>query len=142
MSRCLLILALASAACSGTDREQRRAGLGPNATVSQYMQVADAAAGASSFGQCAACHTIGKGGATLAGPNLFGVYGRPVGRGDRRFGYTAALRSVSGRWTDQSLDKWLTDPRAAVPGTRMAFAGVRDPLERADLIAYLKTRSD
>jgi len=135
-----LVAVLALAACSRDDTAERRARLGPNPTFAQVMQIADAQAGARGFGQCAACHSIAAGGADRNGPNLHGVYGAPIAQNRPRFGYTDALQAQRGVWDDRRLDRWLADPRADVPGTTMTFAGVRDPLARADLIAYLKTQ--
>lgn len=132
---------LAVAGCSDAGREERRARAGAGASPERLMAVADAAAGARAFRQCAQCHTVRAGAPDLAGPNLHGVYGRAVAQGSARFGYTGALRSAGGRWDAATLDRWLADPRAAVPGTSMAFAGIRDPLERADVIAFLRAES-
>ena len=66
--------------------------------------------------------------------------GRPIAQNSPRFGYTAALRQVGGTWTRDRLDAWLTNPKALVPGTSMGFAGLSDPLDRADVIAYLETQ--
>lgn len=140
MERLVWLLCLALGACSRDDSAERRARLGPNPTLAQFMQVADAQAGARRFGQCAACHSIATGGADRNGPNLHGVYGAPIAQNRPRFGYTDALQAQRGVWDDRRLDAWLADPRATVPGTTMTFAGVRDPLARADLIAYLKTQ--
>lgn len=128
------------AGCSGDDGAERRARLGPNPTFARLMQVADADAGRRRFGQCAACHSIAAGGADRNGPNLHGVFGAAIAQNRARFGYTDALQAQRGVWDARRLDAWLADPRRTVPGTSMAFAGVRDPLARADLIAYLATQ--
>jgi cytochrome c len=138
--RLAVVATLALAACSRDDSAERRARLGPNPSLAQLMQVADAQAGARRFGQCAACHSIAAGGADRNGPNLHGVYGAAIAQNRPRFGYTAALQAQRGVWDERRLDAWLADPRGNVPGTTMAFAGIHDPLARADLIAYLKTQ--
>lgn len=102
------------------------------------MRVASADAGAAKFGQCAACHTIGQGGMDRGGPNLFGVFKKPFAANSASFGYTAALSNAHGVWDEKTLDAWITAPSAMVPGTSMQFAGVKDPLDRADIIAYLR----
>ncbi|WP_019998410.1 c-type cytochrome [Aureimonas ureilytica] len=138
----LALLALASlSGCGDGDREARRARLGPEPTLEARMSVADPAAGASVFGPCKACHTIGRGGPDLAGPNLHGVMDAPIGQRLARYGATAALRSVGGTWTDAAMDRWLADPARFAPGTKMIFPGIPDALARADLIAYLRTQS-
>jgi len=100
--------------------------------------VGDAEAGRQAFAVCGACHTVAPGGAALIGPNLWGVVGREVGSMPG-FGYSAELKSVGGAWTPDQLDRFLTNPTAFAPGTRMGYAGVADPVERAALVAYLAT---
>ena len=139
----VLIAALLLAGC-GSDNGDRAARLTKarkNPDLPALLRVADAGAGRRAFGQCAACHTIAKGGQALAGPNLHGILGRAVAT-DSRFGYTQALKDHGGRWDDARMDAWLAAPARVVPGTRMAFVGVRNPMERADLIAYLRSESD
>ncbi|KQM65421.1 MULTISPECIES: c-type cytochrome [unclassified Sphingomonas] len=134
---CLLL-----AGCGGgdADRAGRLRSAGPNPDLTALLRVADVGAGRRAFGQCAACHTIGVGGQSLAGPNLHDIMGRGVAS-NPRFGYTQALIDHGGRWDAARMDAWLAAPARAVPGTRMAFVGVRDPMERADLIAYLQSES-
>ena len=101
------------------------------------LAAADPANGARLFRRCAACHTIGADGTDTDGPNLLGVLNGPVARRRPRFAYTAALAGVGGVWTPDCMDRWLTSPRAFAPGTSMAFPGLPDPQDRADVIAYL-----
>ncbi len=137
-----ILAAFALAGCGGgdDDRADRLQAAGPNPTLPDLMRVANADAGRRQFGQCAACHTIGKGGQSLAGPNLYGIMGRAVAD-DPRFGYTQALIEHGGRWDAARMDAWLAAPTRVVPGTRMLFGGVADPLTRADIIAYLSAQS-
>jgi cytochrome c len=90
---------------------------------------------------CIACHSFNKGGRAGLGPNLYGVVGGPhahmVG-----YEYSAALKAHTGPWTYEELDKWLTKPAAYAPGTKMTFAGIPNPDERADVIAYLRSNAD
>jgi cytochrome c len=139
VKRIAILAALALAGCGGgdDDRAARLRAAGPNPTPDALLRVASADAGRRAFGQCAACHTIGKGGQALAGPNLYGVIDRAIAA-DPRFGYSQALIDHGGRWDAATMDAWLTSPSRMVPGTRMMFAGVHDPLTRADLIAYLR----
>ena len=109
----------------------------PGAPIVSRLALADPANGAHLFRRCAACHTIGADGTDTDGPNLHGVLNGPVARRRPRFAYTAALAGVGGSWTPDRMDRWLTSPRAFAPGTSMAFPGLPDPQDRADVIAYL-----
>lgn len=124
--------------CGDDGVAARRARLGADATLAARLASADASRGARLFGACAACHTIGAGAGDRNGPNLHGVIGRAVAGGSARYGYSAALRARGGRWDAAAMDAWLRDPARVAPGTTMRFAGVRDPIDRADLIAYLR----
>lgn len=94
---------------------------------------ADPGAGERQFRQCAACHKV-EDGANGAGPHLYGVVGRPVGSVDG-FGYSGNL--PEGEWTPENLNAFITNPSDYAPGTSMGYAGMRDPEDRANLIAYL-----
>jgi len=96
----------------------------------------DAAAGGMAFQQCAECHSPTS--ADNAGPGLKGLYGRKAGAKDG-FIYSPAMKKSTVVWDDKTLDAFLKDPRAVVPGTSMAYGGDDDAKERADLVAYLKT---
>jgi cytochrome c len=102
---------------------------------------ADPKAGEADIGLCKVCHTFNKGGATLVGPNLYGVVGRKIASVEG-FNYTPALKAHEGDWTFDKLDAWLTNPAAFAPGTMMAFPGIPDAKKRADVIAYLNSNSD
>ncbi len=129
------------AGCGDAGRDARLAKAGPNPTLARLMAVADPEAGARKFGRCAACHRDNPGAPDLGGPNLYDIYGKPMGTSSARFSYTAALRNAGGTWDDATLDAWIANPRAVVPGTNMQFAGMSDRLDRADIIAYLKSRA-
>lgn len=107
--------------------------------IANRLAVADVAAGQTLFARCAACHTITQGGPNSVGPNLWGVVGKPHGH-LAGFAYSEALRSVPGPWTFEALDHWLESPRSYAPGTKMTFAGLSDPQDRANLIAYLNAQ--
>jgi len=99
-----------------------------------------AAMGEQLFKRCVACHTIDKGGSNGIGPNLHGVAGHPVAsRAD--FSYSSAMKAKGGVWDEATLDAYLKQPMMAVPGTRMAFAGVIDDTDRKALILYLEAQS-
>ncbi len=89
---------------------------------------------------CIACHTFTDGGHAGIGPNLYGVVGGPHAHMEG-YAYSDALKSHSGPWTFDELNKWLTKPAAYAPGTKMTFAGIPDEKTRADVIAYLNANS-
>lgn len=101
---------------------------------------ADLAKGEAAFKKCAACHTINQGGANGIGPNLFGVMGEGIGSGRGGFAFSDGLKGKGGKWDWASMDSWLTSPSAFAPGTKMSFAGISDPQERANVIAYINAQ--
>jgi cytochrome c len=86
---------------------------------------------------CAVCHTFAEGGRNGVGPNLYDVVGKPHGH-LAGFSYSAALKGKAGPWTYDELNRWIYRPTQYAPGSRMAFAGVNDAQQRADIIAYLR----
>ena len=111
------------------------------APIAVRLAKADTAKGEASAKKCLACHSFEKGGPNKVGPNLWNVYMNKHAHTEG-FSYSAAMKSQEGQWTAEDLDKFLTNPRAAIKGTSMAFAGIRRPEERADVIAYLATLAD
>lgn len=101
---------------------------------------ADLANGKQKFGMCRSCHTIVPGGANMTGPNLHGVFGRKAGE-VASYKYSDAVKNAGFVWDADHLDKWLAEPRTFLPGTKMSFAGLKDPKDRVDLIAYLKVET-
>jgi cytochrome c len=100
----------------------------------------DLANGQRKFALCRSCHTIAEGGPALTGPNLYGVFGRQAGA-VADYAYSPAVKAAGFVWDGEHLDKWLADPRGFLPGTKMSFAGLKDPKDRIDLIAYLKVET-
>lgn len=96
----------------------------------------DAAAGAKVFNQCKACHTL-EAGKNRVGPSLHGVVGRKAATVEG-FKYSDAMKSSGLTWTPETLDKYLADPKGFIPGNKMAFAGVKKPEDRRNVIAYLQ----
>lgn len=109
--------------------------------IEKLLASADVGKGENSAKKCQACHTYNKGEPNRVGPNLYGVVGR-----DRAsvagFNYSAAMKAKGGKWTVEDLNHFLTNPRGFIPGTSMTFAGLPKGSERADLIAYLNSKSD
>ena len=99
---------------------------------------ADVNQGKAIFSRCAACHNVAKGGPNMIGPNLYGVVGRKAAT-KSGFSYSNAMKVSGIAWTNQKLDAYIAHPAQVVPGNRMAFAGIPDSKQRADLIAYLDT---
>ena len=97
----------------------------------------DADHGAQIFKRCGACHTIDKGGPTKIGPNLYGVVGRKSGSIEG-FNYSDAMKNSNLTWNEATLNTYLTNPKALVPGNKMAFPGLPNEQDRLDVIAYLK----
>ncbi len=97
----------------------------------------DAVAGKSVFNKCAICHSPAPG-KTIVGPTLFGVVGRPSASVPG-FSYSDAMKAANKTWDAATLDVYLTDPKAMVPGTKMIFAGLPKTEDRANVIAYLET---
>jgi cytochrome c len=97
--------------------------------------------GANAAKKCQACHTFGKGEPNRVGPNLYGVVGRPKGT-EGGFDYSPAMKSKGGNWSIADLNSFLANPRQYVPGTKMSFAGLPRGSERADVIAFLNSKSD
>jgi cytochrome c len=98
---------------------------------------ADLANGETQFGLCRSCHTINAGGPNMTGPNLHGVFGTKAGTHNPKFKYSDAIKNAGFTWDLDHLDKWLTDPKGFLPGTKMTFAGVKDADDRRDLVAYV-----
>ena len=107
--------------------------------IAALLQTADASAGEAVFRKCSACHTIAQGGPNQLGPNLWGTMGAPIAH-VAGFAYSEALRSKGGTWTWEAMSEWLRSPRTFAPGTKMTFAGLSDPQDRANLLAYLNSQ--
>jgi len=109
--------------------------------IAVYLASADPAKGEQVFKKCGACHNATKGGPNQLGPNLWGVVGRPHAV-EAGFAYSDALKSHPGNWDWDALSAWLKSPKAYAPGTKMTFAGLSNPQDRANVIAWLNQQSD
>lgn len=117
--------------------EEGGADEGPD--LGTLLASADAAAGEKVFAKCTACHTIDQGGANGIGPNLYGVMGASIGAHAAGFAYSSALSEKGGDWTWEAMDEWLTSPRAFASGTKMSFAGLSKPEDRANVMEFMST---
>lgn len=98
----------------------------------------DTESGARAFSACAACHSL-EPGRHMTGPSLAHLWGRKAGIAEGFARYSPALKSVDVVWNEKTLDAWLADPKALVPGNTMTFPGIKDAKARADLIGFLKS---
>jgi cytochrome c len=113
----------------------------PLAPIEPLLAAADPAAGAATFKTlCTSCHTSNEGGKAGLGPNLYGVVGGPHAHMEG-FNYTAGLKAKTGPWTYDELNQWLNKPASYVPGTRMAFVGIKSDTTRANVIVFLRSLS-
>src|SRR5437763_15577878 len=116
-------------------------GEGPAAAeqpIEFYLAKADTAKGQQTFNKCMACHNADKGGANQLGPNLWDVIGEPIGQG-KGFAFSDALSKKGGSWNWDNLSQWLTSPRAFALGTKITFAGLGEPQDRGNYIAFLNS---
>jgi cytochrome c len=122
------------------EETQGAAPAAPEVPFDTLLASASADRGAQVAKQCQACHNFQEGAGPKVGPDLYAVVGRPVASVPG-FNYSSALKALGGAWTFDALNKWLTKPSADAPGTAMTFAGLSNPKQRADVIAYLDSRS-
>lgn len=104
----------------------------------------DAEAGKTAFAKCAICHQVGPNAKTLVGPELNSIVGRKTASVEG-YAYSPGMKKLGEEghtWTEEELDKWIADPKALLPDSPMslAFQGIPDAAERANIIAYLKTQ--
>lgn len=105
-----------------------------------FAMAADLDNGAAQYRKCKTCHDLGENAKNKTGPLLNGIVGRKAGSVEG-FNYSASLKTLAAdglAWSEEKLDKYIADPKSVVPNGSMAFAGIKDADDRADLIAYLK----
>ena len=126
----------ASAAPSLTDAQQKAL----IAELPPTYQSADLSNGEAKFAVCRSCHTLSEGGDDMIGPNLWGIFGRKAGS-KPGFSYSDDMKAAGWTWDAGRLDKWITNPKAVLMGTKMTFVGMPDANDRRDVIAFLKVRT-
>ncbi|OWZ25664.1 c-type cytochrome [Wolbachia endosymbiont of Wuchereria bancrofti] len=110
--------------------------------IGALMQSASLERGKSIAKKCIACHSFDKGGANKVGPNLWSIVGNKKAHLGDSFNYSKAMLEKGGKWGYEELFAFLKSPKAYIKGTRMAFAGISNPQEIADLVSYLRQLSD
>lgn len=113
----------------------------PVVPLGVLLAKADATAGQASVKKCSSCHDFSEASANKTGPGLYGVVDRVEGSHEG-FAYSDGMlahKANGDKWTYENLDAFLTSPKTYTPGTKMSFAGVKDPAERANILAYLQT---
>jgi cytochrome c len=119
------------------------AGAAPTAAapLPERLAKADPKKGEASAKACTACHNFEKGAGAKIGPPLYGVVDR-ARASVPGFAYSDAMKSKGGNWSFDELDKFVANPKGDIPGTKMAYAGEKDPQKRADIVDYLNGLSD
>ena len=102
---------------------------------------ADLGAGEKLSKKCSACHVFGAGGQNKVGPALWNVVNRPLGASEG-YAYSDALASFGGAWDYAALNAFLAKPKGYISGTKMNFAGLKKPEDRANLIAWMRAKAD
>ena len=108
--------------------------------LAELLASADFSRGEKIFKKCASCHNINQGEGAKVGPNLYGVVGRKKGS-MAGFTYSEALIAKGGVWNSEEVNQFITKPKNYIAGTKMAFAGLKKPQDRADVILYLQIKS-
>lgn len=138
LEKSVYVVATPEGASAPADKGAAPAGPAP---IAPLLAAASPDAGQKVAKACAACHSFDKGGAAKVGPNLYGIIGGPKGH-MQGFGYSDALVKTGGTWTYDELNKFLYDPKAYAPGTKMTFAGLKKDEDRAAVVAYLRSLAD
>jgi cytochrome c len=121
----------------GTGEAAKKA---PEEDLGTLLASANPDKGARVFRRCVSCHTIEQGGENKIGPNLYDIVGNHTAH-KPDFDYSDAVKDAGKQWTYANLNHWITNPAEFIPGTKMAFAGIKKADQRADLLAYLAQNS-
>ena len=105
--------------------------------IAPSVHAQDVANGEDVFKKCRACHQVGEGAKNVVGPILNGIFGRKAGSIEG-FKYSDANKDSGLTWDDKTFATYIKDPKAAMPGNKMAFVGIKDEKDVADLMAFLK----
>ena len=125
---------------AGVSDDETTGGAAAATPIEALLATADIAKGEASFKKCMSCHTINQGGANGQGPNLYAILGDSIAAGRGGFAFSDALKAKGGKWDWTSMSAWLEAPSAFASGTKMSFAGLTDPQERANVMAYLNAQ--
>jgi cytochrome c len=108
--------------------------------LNELLASADFSRGEKIFKKCSSCHNINQGEGAKVGPNLYGVIARKKASA-LGFAYSEALIAKGGVWSKEEINQFITKPKNYIAGTKMAFAGLKKPQDRADVILYLEKKS-
>lgn len=111
------------------------------APIGVRLAKADVSKGQGISKKCKACHTFNSGGKHATGPNLYNIVNKKVAS-NGEFAYSSAMTEKGGTWSYEFLECFLETPKKCVEGTKMSFAGIKKPDQRADLILYLRSLSE
>jgi len=138
MKKLIVLAAIATLAGCGSKPAEDTASTETTEATTETASTETASADArpAAFAQCAACHTIAKDAPNGLGPNLWAVAGTKAGD-IKGYEFSPALKASGLTWDEATLDKWLENPRALVPGTKMSFAGISDAAKRKELVTWL-----
>ena len=125
---------------AGVSDEDEAGGSAAATPIEALLATADLAKGEASFKKCMSCHSINQGGANGQGPNLYAVMGEGIGAARGGYAFSDALKAKGGKWDWTSMNAWLEAPSVFASGTKMSFAGLTDPQERANVMAYLNAQ--
>jgi len=123
------------------EQQATKAGEAEPQPLGVLLDTAQVDAGKKMARKCAACHSFDQGGKNKVGPNLWGILGTDRAK-VAGYNYSSAMTDAGGQWGYKELDHFLADPKGAINGTKMTFAGVKKGGDRAAVIVYLRSLSE